>query len=46
MAMSLSFGNPAVCRSQTGSFASPPHDGFAFIEPAVNHERDGSNVSL
>ena len=32
------FGNPAICRQQTGSFAPPPCDGFALERRAVNHE--------
>jgi hypothetical protein len=26
------FGNPAICHSQTGSFAPPSCEGFAFVE--------------
>lgn len=36
------FGNPAICDSQTGSFASPACAGYALIEMAVHHENWGS----
>jgi hypothetical protein len=35
------FGNPAICDSQTGSFASPACAGYALIEMAVYHENWG-----
>jgi hypothetical protein len=31
------FGNPAICRQQTGSFAPPTCDGFALERWLVNH---------
>jgi hypothetical protein len=33
------FGNPAICRLQTGSFAPPTCDGFALERDVVNHEK-------
>jgi hypothetical protein len=34
-------GNPAICHSQTGSFASPAYTGFALERPAVKHAKGG-----
>jgi hypothetical protein len=34
-------GNPAICHSQTGSFASPPCAGFALERLAVKHAPGG-----
>jgi hypothetical protein len=34
-------GNPAICHSQTGSFASPACAGFALERPAVKHASGG-----
>jgi hypothetical protein len=41
--VSAVFGNPAICHSQTGSFASPACAGYALERTEVEHEKiDGA----